>query len=278
MLLIATNLSVMKSWNYGNPMRVLMTSRLIYCLRFLLCWLLTFSISTASAEDIHIPEMVLIPGGCFEMGTLLMNSQGNVPRNTCVDSFYMGVFEVTEAQFRRFQPRHPGAATELPATGISWFDAATYANWLSDNTGQRYRLPTEDEWEYAARAGSGFGFQFSWGNYLGINNANCRDCGSAWDGRSPAPVGSFPSNAFGLHDMHGNVAEWTTGCYHGQDEVVERFVNGHRLRNCRVGVLRGGSWNSGGHRVPFWVRSAQDSTTASSSIGFRLVMEAPNNE
>ena len=90
-----------------------------------------------------------------------------------------------------------------PVTCVSWNDATKYAVWLSDKTGKNYRLPTEAEWEYAARAGTDT--KYWWGNKIGKNNANCDGCGSKWDDKQTAPVGSFAANAFGLHDVHGNL-------------------------------------------------------------------------
>lgn len=108
---------------------------------------------------------------------------------------------------------------------VNWNDANEYVRWLSRKTGNSYRLLSEEEWEYAARAGTATAYP--WGDAVGSGNANCNGCGSQWDNKQPAPVGSFQPNAFGLHDMSGNVCEWTEGC-----------VN----ENCDVRILRGGSW------------------------------------
>ena len=95
---------------------------------------------------------------------------------------------------------------------VSWDDAKEYVAWLSRKTGKSYRLLTEAEWEYAARAGAST--KYSWGNEIGRNQANCHSCGSQWDNMKTGPVGSFTANAFGLHDMHGNVWEWVEDCWH----------------------------------------------------------------
>ena len=88
---------------------------------------------------------------------------------------------------------------------VNWEDAKAYAAWLSKQTGKRYRLPSESEWEYGARAGTRT--RYSWGDAIGVNRANCNGCGSEWDGTQTAPVASFVPNCFGLYDMHGNVWE-----------------------------------------------------------------------
>ncbi len=97
---------------------------------------------------------------------------------------------------------------------VSWTDAVAYTEWLSAQLGERYRLPSEAEWEYASRAGSTK--KYSWGNEIGRNRANCDGCGSQWDNRMTAPVGSFSPNAWGLHDMHGNVWEWVQDCWNSR--------------------------------------------------------------
>jgi formylglycine-generating enzyme required for sulfatase activity len=99
----------------------------------------------------------------------------------------------------------------MPVVNVSWEEVQQYVGWLSRLTGKEYRLLTEAEWEYAARAASNM--RFSWGNELGADNASCSDCGSTWSLQT-APVGSFKPNAFGLHDVHGNVWEWVEDSWH----------------------------------------------------------------
>ncbi|MCP4702163.1 MAG: formylglycine-generating enzyme family protein [Gammaproteobacteria bacterium] len=126
-----------------------------------------------------------------------------------------------------------------PIIGVSWQDATAYAQWLSEQTGKRYRLPTEAEWEYAARAGTES--KYWWGNDLGKNNANCYECSDSWE--YTAPVNSFAANAFGLYNTAGNAWEWTCSEYtkkYGSGEEKrcssKNHANGRR-------VLRGGSWD-----------------------------------
>ena len=99
-----------------------------------------------------------------------------------------------------------------PVINVTWDDAQRYVAWLSKMTGKPYRLLSEAEWEYAARAGTQTAY--SWGDEIGKGNANCNGCGSQWDNKQTAPVGSFAPNAFGLYDMHGNVWEWVEDCFH----------------------------------------------------------------
>ena len=100
-----------------------------------------------------------------------------------------------------------------PVVDVSWHDAQQYVRWLSGKTGARYRLLSESEWEYVARAGTTT--RYWWGGAIARSRANCDGCGSRWDGRQTAPVGTFRPNAFGLHDVHGNVWEWVQDCERG---------------------------------------------------------------
>jgi formylglycine-generating enzyme required for sulfatase activity len=128
-----------------------------------------------------------------------------------------------------------------PVINVTWEDAQRYAAWLSRMTGKPYRLLSEAEFEYAARAGTQTAYP--WGDEIGSNNANCNGCGSKWDNRQPSPVGSFAANGFGLHDMHGNVWQWTEDCYHedyqGAPQGGSAWIEG---ADCSRRVVRSGSW------------------------------------
>jgi formylglycine-generating enzyme required for sulfatase activity len=135
---------------------------------------------------------------------------------------------------------------------VSWEDAQRYAAWLSQRTGRGYRLPTEAEWEYAARSGSAGAYP--WGEEIGTGRANCNGCGSPWDNRQTAPAGSFPANAFGLRDMQGNVWEWAEDCWH--ETYAGAPADGAPWREACTDparrVVRGGSWDD----VPGDLRAA----------------------
>ena len=117
-----------------------------------------------------------------------------------------------------------------------------YVAWLSQETGETYRLPSEAEWEYAA--GAGTDTRYWWGNDLGRARANCDGCGSEWDDKKTAPVGSFPPNGFGLHDVHGNAYEWAQDCwndgYRGAPSTGTAWTRG----DCSRRLTRGGAWGS----------------------------------
>ena len=137
-----------------------------------------------------------------------------------VPAFAVGVYEVTFDEYDHFAratgrgfPRDRGwGRGSRPVIRVTWHDATAYAEWLSRETGEEYRLPSESEWEYAARAGSTT--RYPWGTDMGRNRANCDGCGSRWDDDRTAPVGSFAPNAWGVHDTHGNVDEWVEDCWH----------------------------------------------------------------
>ena len=139
-----------------------------------------------------------------------------------------------------------------PVINVSWDDAVAYTEWLSEQTGKWYRLPSEAEWEYAAclqrgaprrQARARTTTRHSWGDDIGRNLANCDGCGSQWDDKETAPVGSFPANAWGLHDMHGNVWEWVQDCWNGNYEGAPVDGSAWESGDCSRRVLRGGSWN-----------------------------------
>ncbi|MCB1512322.1 MAG: formylglycine-generating enzyme family protein [Hyphomicrobiaceae bacterium] len=161
-----------------------------------------------------------------------------------------------------------------PIIEVSWDDIVEkYLPWLNGKLNlsgaSAYRLPTEAEWEYAARAGATT--RYSWGDDIGRGNANCYNCGSRWDNKQSAPVGSFEPNKFGLHDMHGNVREWVADCH--SDSYAKTPTDGSKGRdtsNCSR-VLRGGSWtnNPRNLRAAFRDRNLPDNRSLFS--GFRLV-------
>jgi formylglycine-generating enzyme required for sulfatase activity len=155
-----------------------------------------------------------------------------------------------------------------PVINVSWDEAKLYVAWLSAMTGKPYRLLSESEWEYAARAGTDR--KYSWGDEIGKGNANCDGCGSEWDNKRPAPVGAFKANAFGLHDMHGNVWEWCEDPWH-DDYNGAPPDDGSVWQNGDMSLLvvRGSSWYNGPRFLPAAARdrgaSPSVETTASAS-------------
>ena len=152
---------------------------------------------------------------------------------------------------------------------VSWNDAKEYVRWLAHRTGKPYRLLTEAEWEYAARAGSRA--KYTWGDEAGKNRANCRGCGSQWDDKHTAPFGVFQANAFGLHDMHGNVWEWVEDCWHVDYTGAPKDGTAW-LAACtdNLRVLRGGSWADGAHSARSSNRGRNSAERRSVPTGFRV--------
>ena len=229
------------------------------------------------------PEMVVLPAGTFRMGAPRSESGSEsderpVHEVTIAAPFAVGVYEVTFAEWDACAAaggcdgRRPGDAGwgrgRRPVIQVSWEDAQSYVQWLSRKTQKQYRLLSESEWEYAARAGTDTAY--SWGDEIDVNRANCAGCGSQWDSRETAPVGSFQANDWGLHDMHGNAREWVEDCwnrsYSGAPADGSAWLSG----NCSRRVLRGGSW----YGKPSFLRAADRywGTTGirSSGDGFRV--------
>ena len=158
-----------------------------------------------------------------------------------------------------------------PVVNVSWKDAVAYAEWLSGRTGRRYRLPTDAEWEYAARAGSAT--RFWWGDELQAGRANCEGCGTPWDGEKSAPVGMFEPNSFGLHDTAGNVFEWVADCWLGSFADAPEDGSAVEKPDCVSRVIRGGAWSFPVHEIRSANRWRDFSTRRSDDTGFRLVRE-----
>ncbi len=231
-----------------------------------------------------VGEMVPITGGSFMMGSV--SDEGwrdqQPPHRVTVPSFFMGKYEVTFDQYDLFArdtnrdfPGDKGwGRGNRPVVKVSWEDATAYAKWLSEKAGKKYRLPTEAEWEYAARAGTAT--TFYWGDDIVTDRANCDGCGSRWDGSKTAPVGSFSANSFGLHDMAGNVWEWVQDTIHDSYEGApadgSAWIDGDGSKYHRV--LRGGSWNDEPSRVASAYRGTyfgMSRISRENGIGFRLV-------
>ena len=222
------------------------------------------------------PEMVAIPAGTFMMGSPASEEgrfDNEEQRQVSVSAFYMGKYAVTFEEYDRFvEATGRGKPTDMgwgrgnrPVINVSWHDVITYAEWLSQQTGKQYRLPTEAEWEYAARAGTTTAYY--WGDEVGRNNANCNGCGSQWDNKQTAPVGSFKPNPWGLYDMLGNVWQWTCSAwsnpYDGSEQRCQTTGVAYR-------VFRGGSWLYDPRDVRAASRPDYAPSNRDFSLGFRL--------
>ncbi len=241
-------------------------------------------------------EMVVIPGGFFDMGSRKGASDETPVHKVWVDSFWMDRFEVVQEQFKKYQISDPShfKNPKSPLEQINWTDATIYCNerslaeglepcydeetWQCNFEGNGYRLPTEAEWEYACRAGTTTKYSFG-------NDARKLKTYTWFASNSPRrtkPVGRKKPNLWGLYDMHGNVAEWCNDFY------SENYYKNSPLRNPggpakgMERVLRGGAWNSTEDNLRSSCRasdpSIDDTCLASDAIGFRCVKNAPNNK
>lgn len=227
------------------------------------------------------PTMVWIPAGTFQMGS--PGSSGNAeerPRHeVSVDRFAMSKYEVTIAQYKKFA-RATGREIPddmymeektHPVVYVKWDDAFYYAKWLSRQTGEDYRLPSEAEWEYAA--GAGKTTPFWWGFEEKPGMAHCFGCGTGLDPRKPTKVGSFDPNPFGLHDMTGNVAEWVQDCWHDDYKGAPGDGSVWEGGECSYRVVRGGAYSTPMLSVRHAKRDKYKADAKYDFIGIRLVRE-----
>jgi len=222
-----------------------------------------------AATVLIVPIMVGLPAGTFVMGSEFGAENEKPAHQVQVDAFSMSRFEVTREQYHVYKTdtgiisAPPGEDQALlPVAGVSWDEATAYTQWLSARTGKRYRLPTESEWEYAARAGSMTPYH-SGDSIFGL--ANCLTCLDDIP-RLASAVGTFEPNAFGLYDMHGNVAEWSADCISSN-----YFDSAEQV--CTKRVVRGGSWRSTREQVRSSYRVGRSVAGRSMDIGFRVVRD-----
>lgn len=234
------------------------------------------------------PEMVVVPPGSLAMATWTPEEGPVTKTVTFARPFAVGRFEITFAEWdacvaedgcprwvavqaigqiwnREFPAYDEGRGRgRQPVINVSWNDAQGYLRWLSTRTGQPYRLLSESEWEYAARAGTTT--LYSTGDSITAADANFSGTGRS----GPVPVGTFAPNAFGLHDMHGNVFEWVQDCFY-DTPIIPSDGSAWSTEDCDLRSLRGGSWFLGADvaRSAHRARLHPDSRHAT-SLGFRV--------
>lgn len=233
-------------------------------------------------DCVDCPEMVMIGPGTFTMGSADGNENERPPHQVTISHrFAVGKYAVTQGEWEAVMGTNPSRfrGSRNPVERVSWNDAQRFISRLNAKirSGQSptggngpYRLLTEAEWEYAARAGTTT--KYPWGDSIGSGNANCNGCGSQWDDKTTAPVGSFPPNAFGLYDMHGNVLNWVQDCF--VDYALAPADGSAVSRDSCNRIVRGASWNSA--YASSSDRSTRDPNYPSfDEIGFRLARELP---
>ncbi len=206
-------------------------------------------------------DMVYIPGGKFTMGSTERDYE-KPPHPVTVQPFFMAKYPVTQSQWQAVMGNNPSyfKGENRPVEKVSWHDAVKFCQQLSEKTGKEYRLPSEAEWEYACRAGTTTPFYF--GETITTDLAN-------YDGNSTTDVGSFPPNAFGLYDMHGNVWEWCADAWHDNYEGAPSDGSIWEKEKGQP-VVRGGSWFLEARSVRAAYRGRNSHGYRSYNVGFRL--------
>lgn len=227
------------------------------------------------------PVMVPVPGGSFTMGS--SGDASELPKHrVAIAPFALGTFAVTAAEWDAcaaaggcsYKPAQAeGNAERRPMMNLSWNDATEYVQWLRKVTGKPYRLPSEAEWEYAARAGTAT--RYGWGEQLGSGKADCDGCGGPHDARSPADVAAFPANAWGLFGMEGGVAQWVEDCWHVSYKGAPADGAPWRSPNCARHVLRGGSWKNPPADITVSSRNFYDTSVRYLANGVRVALTQP---
>ena len=227
-------------------------------------------------DCLHCPQMVAIPAGSYMMGSPSdevgrYDHEGPVHRVTIAKPFAAGVYEVTFAEWdacardggcRGYIPDDEGwGRGSRPVINVSWDDARAYVEWLSQETGEDYRLLSESEWEYAARAGTTT--RYHWGDAISPSRAHYAK------GRT-VQVGSYAANAWALHDLHGNVQEWVQDCWNDGYDGAPSDGSAWESGNCKARVLRNGSW----YEYPRLLRAAHRGRSGADvrgyNVGFRV--------
>ncbi len=248
---------------------------------------------TPITDQVTGMELVFIKGGCYDMGDSAGDGDSNERpvHEVCVNDFYMGKYDVTNEQFRKFRPDHNSGSFEglslngnkQPAVFVSWYDAVDFAKWLSEKTGQTYRLPTEAEWEYAARGGTKT--KYFWGNnpddackYANVADLTAKKRWNKWTAfycddkfLVSSPVGSFQPNGYGLYDMLGNVWQWCEDVYNSSAYTRLPKNNPVYEGSGEYHVERGGGWSNGPLGVRVSHRVSLTPEFGHHALGFRLV-------
>jgi formylglycine-generating enzyme required for sulfatase activity/class 3 adenylate cyclase len=223
------------------------------------------------ASSVREPETIPLRGGSFAMGSNEDLSERPVHQVT-IKPFAIGKFPVSVQEWNACATAKAcgfvsSGKDEAPVTNVSWSDARQYVAWLAETTGKPYRLPTEAEWEYAARAGTQT--KYWWGDQFQADAANCKNCAA---NEQPVKVGSLKPNPFGLYDMGGSVDQWVEDCWHktyqGAPADGSAWVEGQ----CPSHVLRSGSWKNDGRYVRPSNRDSYDTNVRYPTHGFRVAL------
>jgi formylglycine-generating enzyme required for sulfatase activity len=217
--------------------------------------------------------MIDLRGGTYFMGSTEDPSEKPVHQVT-VRPFAIGKYPVTVREWNECASANACAFTAageemLPVSNVSWADAKSYASWLAQATKKRYRLPSESEWEYAARAGTQT--RFWWGEKMQLDMAACKDCGGA-SSQKLAKVGTFRANLFGLHDMGGSIDQWVEDCWHRNYQGAPTDGSPWIDADCTSHVIRSGSWKNDLKYIRPANRDNYDAYVRYPTHGFRVAL------
>ncbi|MFL6636578.1 MAG: formylglycine-generating enzyme family protein [Massilia sp.] len=223
------------------------------------------------------PTLVSIPAGAFTLGNNTSDpSEKPAHAVTVAAPFAIGRYEVSVQEWNACAAagacpkivQRPGTSASAPMRDVSWDDAQQYVKWLATTSGKPYRLPTEAEWELAARGGAST--RYWWGEQMAQGKANCKECGKPWTEDAPANVGSSAANPYGLYDTSGSVWEWVADCWHNNYKGAPGDGRAWDEPDCRVRVIRGGSWREGASYMVASTRFKYDASVRHSQNGFRV--------
>lgn len=225
------------------------------------------------------PRMVRIPAGSFLMGQGARDAEAMPAHHVEIKPFALGQYPVTVAEWKacvstkacNFIPKMRVADDRTPVHNLSWEDVGQYMAWLTTTTRHPYRLPSEAEWEFAARGGTTT--RYWWGDSLGMALANCADCGGQQDAYGPEPVDSRPPNPFGLYDMLGGVAQWMADCWSPNYKGAPADATPRNAKFCEKRVLRGGSFRAPHDEITVTYRSNYDAPVRYLVNGFRVARD-----
>ena len=221
-------------------------------------------------------NMVIIPSGTYLMGIKKSGFIDTKPVHQVeINSFKVSKYEMTVGIFNQYlmltNKKAIKANPANPLTNVNWFEAIDFVNWLSNQSGKSYRLLTESEWEYLAKAN--LSSTYHWGNSIKAEKAQCIVCLKNKP-TSFRQVGSFSANHFGIFDINGNVWEWTEDCYKRNYQGASASGKAYNLKECPRRVIRGGAWNSKKVEMHPSYRTAAKPDFKSSTIGFRIAINA----
>jgi formylglycine-generating enzyme required for sulfatase activity/class 3 adenylate cyclase len=230
--------------------------------------------TTQPASSVREPETIALRGGSFAMGSNEELSEKPVHQAT-IKPFAMGKFPVSVQEWNACAAARAcgfvaTGKDDAPVTNVSWTDAKQYVAWLAETTRKPYRLPTEAEWEYAARGGTQT--KYWWGDQFQPGMANCKNCTDIATTEQPIKVGSLKPNPFGLYDMGGGIDQWVEDCWHKNYQGAPADGSAWAESDCPSHVIRSGSWRNDARYARPSNRDSYDTNVRYPTHGFRVAL------